>query len=92
MITIWKASLALNGEQTINLPDGAKPLDVQVQSGNVNLWAEVDASEPTKDFTVWIVGTGHPMPDMLNRHHVGTVQQGSFVWHIYIDLEEGWTL
>lgn len=80
---IFKYPLELTDAQVLQLPAGAKPLHVDDQQGQLCLWAAVDPSRETKPYAVAIVGTGHDLPDVLAIKHLGSVQQGSFVWHVF---------
>lgn len=61
-------------------------LDVQVQSGDVVVWAEVDAATDLETSVIHIRGTGHPMDGSEGRH-IGTFQLscGSLVFHVFAD-------
>lgn len=90
MKTIWKYELEL-GSQTLELPQGAQPLSVAVQQGGVMLWALVTPEAPTCYRRVYVVGTGHELPEDLGSY-VGTVllTGGALVFHVFV--EEEWTL
>lgn len=86
MKLIWKYPLDLVGEQTLLVPVLAKPLTTQMQDGTICIWFEVqqhykESRHPRK---VHVVGTGHAeiQEDWL---YAGTVQDGFFVWHIYVE-------
>lgn len=91
---IWKYPLRTTDRQEVEMPAGASILHVGVQDGTVCLWAMVEP--PTvpggsdEERTIWIVGTGNPVPDevLLHSNHLGTVQQGPFVWHVYEQWED----
>ena len=87
---IWKWTIRLVDEQTIHVPVGASPLDVQVQGDHLVLWALVDATAPSELRTVRIVGTGNPVQDDPGVY-VGTVQihGGSLVWHVFMEASDG---
>lgn len=82
MRTIWKFPLALTDSQVILVPLGARILCVQVQNGQICLWAEVDSSRDLHMVAIGIAGTGHDVPFEL-LHYIGTVQTGPMVWHVY---------
>lgn len=85
MMTIYKYPIALSAGQVLRIPKGAEPLSVQMQDGNICMWARVDTSQPLRDFEIAIYGTGHELPDKNGERlmHLGTVQRGAFVWHIF---------
>ena len=82
MKRIYKYSLKLQEIQSINAPV-TKVLCVQMQHGELVLWAEVDTDKASKELLVVIVGTGHEIPENAGQY-LSTVQDGSYVWHIYI--------
>lgn len=85
---IFKYALELTEKQMVELPAGAKILDVQMQNGVPCLWAWVDPEEKLKRATeIYVFGTGNPIPMLEDQkyayRHLGTVQDGRFVWHIF---------
>lgn len=94
MKAIFKYKLVLNGNpQTVMMPEGAAILSVQFQGsngivGDICVWAMVDASQLQLPHVFYVFGTGQPLPDIfdvwtLKNRHLGTVQQGPFVWHVF---------
>ncbi len=83
MRKIFKYTLELIAEGKLATYVGFRPLCVQMQNGQICCWAEVDDSRPKGEAKVTIVGTGHEVPPNAGQY-VGTVQQGMFVWHIYM--------
>lgn len=91
MKRVYKYRIEIAGVFTINLPVGAEILHLGVQPLLESdsryqipyLWALVDPLVSTEDRIFHIYGTGHdvPHPELLN--HVGTWQQGAFVWHMF---------
>ena len=80
---IWKFEIRLQGEpQTIEMPQGATILDVQVQNGHPQLWALVDHSASLQRRTFQIHGTGHPF-SAESMQFVRTFQMPPFVWHLF---------
>ena len=84
MYTIWKYELTL-GDKTINVPIGARFLDVQMQHGKPLLWALVDSEAEKVDIDIRIVGTGHDATEIAGMPHVSTFQMGPLVWHVFAD-------
>lgn len=80
------------------LPVGAKPLTVQVQRGDVQLWAEVDPTAEAEPRSFICVPTGDPDVPIDDRYvHIGSVQTHDehLMWHFYevvamelVDLRE----
>lgn len=86
MRTIWKYPLAITEQQTIQMPQGAKVLDVQRQGDDACLWAEVESNAPKEARIFWVFGTGHVIPEEFSpREHVGTFQlrELRLVFHVY---------
>jgi hypothetical protein len=80
MNSIWKFQLELRDAQSVQIPQGAKLLTVQMQDGEPCLWAEVDPSAVKESRAIELVGTGHPI--LCDRHaYISSCQQGPFVWH-----------
>lgn len=84
MKTIWKFPIKVTAEQKVKMPFDSKIIAVQVQHGEITLWAEVLEQSPPLDRTIEIFGTGHRM-SAAPRNYIGTVQTmgGSLVWHVY---------
>jgi hypothetical protein len=79
----------------VSMPQGARPLCVQLQGGKPCLWARVtiDPSHPIVLRWFRLVGTGHPIEtDLLkwDGEYVGTFQlrDGALVYHVF-DCGEG---
>lgn len=72
---------------TLQLPANAKPLSWQLQDGNKMLWVELDTDEPNINRVFEIFGTGNELGE-ANKVFIGTVQQNSFVWHLYEIVNE----
>lgn len=84
--TIWKFPLEITDEQTVKMPATANIIAVQFQGEQLMLWAVVDPKVTFANVVVRIVGTGNPFPDANDCRFVGTVQQGPFVWHVFMAL------
>lgn len=83
---ILKYTIRVIGAQRIELPDGFRPLSVQVQGEQICLWAMVDKFSQLKSkYTFYITGTGQPCANFDAYTYLGTVQQGMFVWHVFYD-------
>lgn len=79
---IWKFILPITDEIEVDMPDVSIPLNVQLQSTDICLWAMVDPKGPKVKKRFFIVGTGHPF-NPADKLYIGTVQKGSFVWHVF---------
>lgn len=85
MKTIWKYPLDLAEHQGVTMQRGAQILDVQMQDGTPTIWAVVSPAEEMVSRHVFIVGTGHYVPE--GKTYVGTVQMSGYVWHVFIEEE-----
>lgn len=81
--TIWKFTLARASLSPVTMPIGAEILHVGVQENDICFWAKVDPKAKTETRLFGIYGTGWDIPNDTESEYVGTVQQGSFVWHIF---------
>ncbi len=71
----------------VSMPVGAELLHVGPRMGEVRVWALVDVDEPDEERRIWLVGTGWDLVDMPpNVQHIGTVQEGGFVWHAFVEV------
>jgi len=94
MLTVWKYAFKLNDEVRIEMPMGARLLDVQVQRDDICLWALVDSDLPRTIRRFVIHGTGHPIARKSEElGYVGTFQLagGSLVFHLFEIVEGGLT-
>ncbi len=91
MRTVYKYPLQPTFEpQQVRMPSGARILHVASQAGGVCVWALVDIGEGMNEWTMLVVGTGHPMPDG-EWHHVGTVHRQTESWgELVLHVFAGW--
>jgi hypothetical protein len=70
----------------LTLPRGARPLTVQIQHGELQMWVQENPDEVLMDiWEVYIVGTGHVHDDLDEYDYLTTFQTGSvLVWHVFI--------
>lgn len=82
---IFKYTLEITGNQTVQMPQEARILSVANQNGNLCLWAMVDIDWPPHPRHIEILGTGnHVVQDMgVERTFIGTVLVDQFVWHVF---------
>lgn len=81
-----KFSMADRAE--VEMPVGARILDAQMQGRQMAVWAEVDEGAETEVRVFHVRGTGHIPPLEEGARHVATMQEGPFVWHLYIEQGE----
>lgn len=82
--TVWKYRVPELQRFSLRMPIGARPLTVQVQGPDVQMWALVDPDAPAESREFVVVGTGfEPMTDV--GQHVGTFQLhgGALVFHVF---------
>jgi hypothetical protein len=84
---VWKFALELvRPPWILEMPRGARLLDVQLQDGAPKLWAVVDVGAPLVGRRLRIVGTGHDLDGEVGEH-VGTFLTGPLAIHVF-DLGE----
>jgi hypothetical protein len=86
MKTIYKYPLTPAIKQHIPLPKDAEILTVQVQKGDICLWASVNTHNHIKERCIEIYGTGHEIPDDgMERKYISTFQLdgGSLIYHTF---------
>lgn len=81
MKKIFKYRIPLQEQTRIDAPI-SKPLTVQIQHGELQLWAEVREDGSLRPILLNIIGTGFQLP-MNVGEYLCTVQQGDYVWHVY---------
>jgi hypothetical protein len=89
---VFKYPLALERGQTIQIPEKHHVLSVGLDpSGFMCLWALVRPESPPVGVRVLLVGTGHPVfsVDVLEMRFLGTVRDGSFMWHFWVEEKGG---
>lgn len=81
---IWKWGLRITDVQAIEMPIGAKLLDVQVQHDMPQVWALCDETAPKAMRWFVMHGTGN-MIDEVPGPYIGTfqLQNGQFVFHLF---------
>lgn len=81
---VWKFPLKITDIQNVMMPEGARVLTVQMQHGELCMWALVNPDAPKQRREIEVIGTGNPMPDAVRRY-IGTAQQlgGQLIWHVF---------
>lgn len=83
MAIIYEFPLKL-GKNEIILPAEFEVLDVQDQRGVLTMWVMIPNIEFDKYKEVfYVVGTGVEYDHDCDYMHIGTVQQGRYVWHTF---------
>lgn len=84
MKKVFKYPLDTNSAMTsLILPSFSKPLMVQFQNYNLQIWIEHSDEffDETTSIEVVIFPTGADIPD--NFQHLNSFQHGTYVWHCY---------
>ena len=83
--SVWKFPLEATDEQSIDMPDGAEILCVQMQGSMPTLWALVDPLAPKVARHFRVAGTGHAIKTFDLPKYIGTFQlaAGSLVFHVF---------
>jgi len=90
MTTIWKFVLPIVDEPKVMIPGGANYLTVQMQHGELCLWAMVDPDAKLVEAKFRIIGTGNPAEGVARFDYLGTVQNlgGGLIWHVFAVFEK----
>jgi len=86
-------------EFSFEMPNHHKILDVQLQDGKYCMWVLVDTLFPIETVNFIVAGTGYhliekfidngieklPILGTFDYEHIATVQDDSYVWHIFKD-------
>jgi len=82
---VFKYKLSKRATTKIELPVGAQPLHVNIQDGEVYLWALLDEKLLTSKFiTILVLGTGHEI-NHPNHRYINTflVNGGENAFHAF---------
>jgi len=83
MKRIYKYSVGIVSRQAIIMPKNAAILSIQFQDGSLCMWALVNPEAPNESRTFAVIGTGHDFPHDVDWTYLATVQDGSYIWHIF---------
>ena len=87
MKTVWKYPVPIADDFELAMPKGARPLCVQVQQDEPQLWALVTPGQVGEIRHFRLTGTGHPLeydPEQF-LVHIDTfqVKGGALVFHVF---------
>lgn len=85
MKKIWKYPLEVTDKQSINVPEDAEFMCIQIQHGEPCLWVKCDP-DATKNYIVLnTYGTGHTIENDERDFYIGTYQLsgGNLVFHVF---------
>ena len=86
MKTIHKYTIGVIQNCPVQMPVNAKVLHVDMQNSMLTLWALVDLSNKIENRYFSVYGTGHEI--LKEGCYIGTVNDGTFVWHIFEDIRD----
>lgn len=92
MLAVWKYPIPVADNFSVELPESAEILDVQVQGTQPCFWALVNPEEEKSYREFRLAGTGHtikPMESPDSLFYVGTFQlvNMGLVFHLFEVLE-----
>jgi hypothetical protein len=91
---VWQCRLQINTVQTVMVPPNTVPISVQfvpLQHQELRLWCWVKdfrRAEWSEPLTLFLVETGTPFPEIEGLQFLDTVQDGSFVWHVFYGAKQ----
>lgn len=82
---VYKYPIPVSGEFIFDLPKGSKPLCVQTQQGQPQMWVATDPMAPLVKHMFHLCGTGDDREDINPSTYLGTfqVQGGTLVFHVF---------
>ena len=86
MRTIHKYPITITDEFIVQMPRAHKVIHIGEQRTFPQMWVEVDSEAELEDMTFYVVGTGNSIPPLAL--HLGTWQDGRFVWHLYEPMNQ----
>jgi hypothetical protein len=84
MTTMWEFPIDLKTRQTVNMPERARVLSCQLEGRKICLWALVDSQAPEETRLVYMIGTGHTIPEMPLQF-VNTIQAMGSTFHVFVE-------
>ena len=82
-MTIYKYPFEIEDVQTLEICKPAVFRHIGLDpAGQPCIWDEVEPGRDDNTMTLFIVGTGHPIPPGAFTF-LGTFNQGPFMWHAY---------
>ena len=85
---IWKFELTKERTQLVKMPEKSEIMDIQMQNGNLVMWALVDTESKNIEVKINMYGTGWEIKDNRTKdEYLATVQDGEFVWHFFMNYE-----
>lgn len=89
MKKIYKYQLQLEQLQFLDLPEGYKILNFQVQNNIPTIWVLIDDYvNEQESITIRLFGTGWDIPEDYEGEYIGTAQVDDLVWHYFKDKKQ----
>jgi hypothetical protein len=86
MLTVHKYHFDIDGYAGKCQGRPIQPLKVDIQNGTPTLWMLVDTDAQPTNLDIIVTGTGHEV--QKGWTYCGTVQDGRFVWHVWIPSKQ----
>ena len=85
MKIIYKYNLEITYDQLIEIPINAEILTVQIQYGELQLWAIVESDSQKEKRHIRIHDTGQGMSNVEKLRYISTFQilNGDFIFHVF---------
>ncbi len=83
---VYKFPLPIDPNEGVVMPKGAEVLYADQQGPGVGffVWALVDPYEGDQETrSIFVVGTGHSMPEGWEAIYINSVQHEPFIWHFF---------
>lgn len=82
---VFKYQIPVEASFSVEMPEEAQILCVQLQNDEPCIWAVVDPAKPIVRRLFYIRGTGHRIAEAAEAEYVGTFQYegGTLVFHLF---------
>ena len=93
MLTVFKYKVPFDDHFDLKLPKRAKVLNIDVQHGELVLWALVNPEHlVTEQRRFRLAGTGHPITEEITQlEYINTfkISEGALIFHLFEILNGG---
>lgn len=82
---IYKYTLRTKNRQIVEMPLESEIKTAQMQRDKLCLWVQVEEkfSDRTEPRLIEVIGTGEHFNSGELRTYIATVQDGTYVWHVF---------
>jgi hypothetical protein len=85
---IYKYILTEVKTQLVKMPLKSEIIDIQIQDGNIVMWAIIDPQTEDIEVKINMYGTGEEICDSnLKEQYLATVKSYGYVWHFFMAYE-----